>query len=78
VISGSGVQTVGDEEFTITEGDAVYIPMGTPHSTMNSTWRPLRLLVTYTPGGEEQALTVQPGFARHPAGDIVAWTRSDT
>src|SRR5205807_909269 len=24
VISGSGVQTVGDEEFTITEGDAVY------------------------------------------------------
>jgi hypothetical protein len=38
--------------------------------------RALRLIVTYTPGGEEQALTVQPGFARHPAGDIVAWTRT--
>ena len=76
VISGAGVQTVGDEEFAITEGDAVYIPMGTPHSTMNSTWRALRLIVTYTPGGEEQALTGQPGFARHPAGDIVGWTRS--
>ena len=75
VISGSGVQTVGDEEFTITEGDVVYIPMGTPHSTMNTTWRALRLIVTYTPGGEEQALTVLPGFTRHPAGDIVGWTR---
>jgi hypothetical protein len=50
--------------------------MGTPHSTMNSTWRALRLIVTYTPGGEEQALTVQPGFARHVASEIVAWTRS--
>jgi len=76
VISGSGVQTVGDEEFTMTEGDVVYIPMGTPHSTMNTDWRALRLIVTYTPGGEEQALTTQPGFARHPAGDIVGWTRS--
>jgi len=54
----------------------VYIPMGMPHSTMNSTWRALRLIVTYTPGGEEQVLTVQPDFARHPAGDIVGWTRS--
>jgi len=53
----------------------VYIPMGTPHSTLNTTWRALRLIVTYTPGGEEQALTTAPGFARHPAGDIVGWTR---
>jgi hypothetical protein len=30
----------------------------------------------YAPGGEEQALITQPGFARHPAGEIVGWQRS--
>jgi oxalate decarboxylase/phosphoglucose isomerase-like protein (cupin superfamily) len=29
VISGTGTQTVGDEEFPVTEGDVVYIPMAT-------------------------------------------------
>ncbi len=77
VISGTGTQTVGDEEFPITEGDTVYIPMGTLHSTMNTGWRTLRLIVTYTPGGEEQALTMLPDFARHPAGEIVGWERTD-
>jgi oxalate decarboxylase/phosphoglucose isomerase-like protein (cupin superfamily) len=76
VISGSGTQTVGDEEFAITEGDMVYIPMATWHSTMNGSWRPLRLIVTYTPGGEEQALTSLPDFIRHPAGETVGWERS--
>jgi len=49
--------------------------MGTLHSTMNTGWRTLRLIVTYTPGGEEQALTALPDFARHPAGEIVNWKR---
>ena len=75
VISGTGTQTVGDEEFAIAEGDMVYIPMATMHSTMNTGWQTLRLIVTYTPGGEERALIVLPGFARHPAGEIVRWER---
>jgi hypothetical protein len=33
-------------------------------------------IVTYTPGGEEQALITQPDFARHPAGEIVGWERA--
>jgi oxalate decarboxylase/phosphoglucose isomerase-like protein (cupin superfamily) len=76
VISGTGTQTVGDEEFGIAEGDTVYIPMGTLHSTLNTGWRTLRLIVTYTPGGEEQALTALPDFTRHPAGEIVSWHRA--
>jgi oxalate decarboxylase/phosphoglucose isomerase-like protein (cupin superfamily) len=76
VVSGAGTQTVGEEEFPIAEGDTVYIPMGIVHSTMNADWRALRLIVTYTPGGEEQALTALPDFTRHPAGDIVGWERS--
>jgi hypothetical protein len=50
--------------------------MGTVHSTLNTSWRALRLIVTYTPGGEEQALTALPGFTRHPAGEIVSWQRA--
>jgi len=49
--------------------------MNTLHSTMNTGWRTLRLVVTYTPGGEEQALTGLPDFTRHPAGDVVDWER---
>ncbi|MGH3124522.1 MAG: cupin domain-containing protein [Streptosporangiaceae bacterium] len=74
VISGTGTQTVGDQEFPIAEGDTVYVPMGTVHSTINTGWRMLRL--TYTPGGAEQALTVLPDFTRHPAGEIVGWERA--
>jgi hypothetical protein len=51
-------------------------PRDTVPERLPAACRALRLIVTYTPGGEEQALTVQPGFARHPAGDIVGWTRS--
>ena len=49
VISGTGTQTVGDEEFPVTEGDTVYIPMGTLHSTLNTGWRVLRLLGRFRP-----------------------------
>ena len=50
--------------------------MGTLHSTLNTGWRTLRLIVTYTPGGEEQALTALPDFWRHPAGEIDGWQRA--
>ncbi|GAA4508444.1 MULTISPECIES: cupin domain-containing protein [Nonomuraea] len=74
VISGEARQMVGDgEEFPIREGDAVHIPAGVYHSTFNTTWRPLRLIVTYTPGGEEKALEAAPDFHLHQAGDIPAW-----
>ncbi|MGI5271313.1 cupin domain-containing protein [Nonomuraea sp. CA-218870] len=76
VISGEARQMVADgEEFIIREGEAVHIPAGVFHSTYNTTWRPLRLIVTYTPGGAEKALTEAPGFRVHPAGDIPTWRR---
>ena len=71
VISGEGQQMVGDgEPFAIKEGDAVYIPKGVWHSTDNTTWRPLRLIVTYTPGGEEKALEAAPDYRLHDAGTV--------
>jgi oxalate decarboxylase/phosphoglucose isomerase-like protein (cupin superfamily) len=62
VISGEGVQTVGEgtPAFPIKAGDAVYIPANTLHSTFNTTWQPLRLVVIYTPGGAEKQVDELP------------------
>lgn len=74
VISGEATQMVDDgEPFPIKEGDTVHIPAGAYHSTFNSTWRPLRLIVTYTPGGEEKALEGAPDYCLHEAGTIAEW-----
>ncbi len=74
VVEGEGRQTVGDDpEFAIKGGDAVWIPRGSMHSTFNTTWRPLRLVVTYTPGGEEQALRGVPDFQELAPGDAPCW-----
>jgi oxalate decarboxylase/phosphoglucose isomerase-like protein (cupin superfamily) len=77
VISGGGLQMVDDAEpFPIKEDDAVHIPKGVWHSTDNTTWRPLRLIVTYTPGGEEKALEAAPNYRLHAAGAVPDWRRA--
>jgi oxalate decarboxylase/phosphoglucose isomerase-like protein (cupin superfamily) len=77
VISGEAVQTVADgEPFAIKEGDTVHIPAGAYHSTFNATWRPLRLIVTYTPGGEEKALEGAPDLRVHEAGTVAEWRQA--
>ncbi|TDD31584.1 cupin domain-containing protein [Actinomadura sp. KC06] len=77
VISGEATQMVDDgDPFIIREGDAVHIPKGVWHSTYNTTWRPLRLIVTYTPGGEEKALEGAPDFCLHAPGAIPEWRQA--
>lgn len=74
VIEGTGRQTVGDgPEFDIVAGDAIWVPRGTMHSTFNTGWKPLRLIATYTPGGEEQSLRTLPDFVELPAGENPVW-----
>ena len=76
-ISGEGKQMVDDgEPFAIKEGDSVYIPKGAWHSTVNTTWRPLRLIVTYTPGGEEKALQAAPDYRLHDLGTVPTWEQA--
>ena len=79
VIEGTGRQTVGDgAEFEIVAGDTIWGPRGTPHSTFNTGWKALRLIATYTPGGEEQALRGLPDFVELPAGDTPVWKPADS
>ncbi|WP_043838738.1 MULTISPECIES: cupin domain-containing protein [Amycolatopsis] len=76
VIEGEGVQTVGDSDpFPIKTGDAVFVPRGADHSTFNTGWRALRLIVTYSPGGEERNFRSLPDYEEVPAGITPTWVR---
>lgn len=62
--------------FPIREGDAVYIPANTLHSTYNTTWRPLRLVVVYTPGGAETGLDGLPDARILEPGSAPRWSQA--
>jgi len=77
VISGKAEQTVGEgtDSFAIGEGDVVYIPTNVLHSTYNTTWSPLRLIVVYTPGGAERVLDSLPGTRVLRPGEAPVWAQ---
>lgn len=52
--AGAGEMTLGDRRFTVSAGQAVRIPRGTPHSFRHTGHGPLRALQTYAPAGPEQ------------------------
>jgi mannose-6-phosphate isomerase-like protein (cupin superfamily) len=47
--SGGGVMKLGDEETTVSPGDTVVIPPGTPHKLTNTGTEPLKLLCCCAP-----------------------------
>ena len=55
-LSGEGKQTIADEERTVGAGEMVYIPSGVEHSTINTSWEPLRFLAAYCPPGPEAVI----------------------
>ncbi len=67
VISGEGEQMLDDEPpVMIRPGASVYIPRGVYHSTLNTGWEPLRLIVVYAPAGEEEVLRALPDVTIKP------------
>jgi oxalate decarboxylase/phosphoglucose isomerase-like protein (cupin superfamily) len=75
VISGEGDQMVEDDAGNpvtrhVTAGDMVYIPDSVFHSTVNTTWEPLRILAVYAPGGPEAILRSMPECTIVPAGEL--------
>lgn len=78
VLAGSGEQMIDDAPpFAIGPGDVFYIPKGVPHSTLNTGWATLHLLVVYNPGGPETALRDLPDFQEVEAGQIPPMTNSN-
>ena len=77
VLSGEGEQMVDDgKPFDVKPGDTIYVPTGVFHSTMNTSWEPMRLLAFYNPGGPEKVLEGLPDFKQVAAGSMPDWTRS--
>lgn len=62
VMSGEGEQMVDDQPpVKVRPGASIYIPADIYHSTLNTGWEPLRLLVVYAPAGPERILREIPG-----------------
>lgn len=62
VMSGEGEQMVADQPpVQVRAGASIYIPADIFHSTVNTGWEPLRLLVVYSPAGPERLLRDIPG-----------------
>ena len=68
VVSGEGEQMVdGEGPVPVRAGASIYIPEGVYHSTVNTGWEPLRLLVVYAPAGPERLLRAVEGCEVIPA-----------
>jgi oxalate decarboxylase/phosphoglucose isomerase-like protein (cupin superfamily) len=62
-LSGDGEQMVDDgEPFAVRPGQAVFIPKGAFHSTMNRGWEPMAILAIYAPAGAEEVLKTLPDY----------------
>jgi oxalate decarboxylase/phosphoglucose isomerase-like protein (cupin superfamily) len=69
VLAGAGDQMVDDgEPFAVRPGQAIWIPKGQFHSTVNTGWEPMVLLAIYAPAGAEQALKTLPDYVEVAAG----------
>ena len=70
VLSGEGTQTVADGERRVSAGDMIHIPAGVEHSTINSSWEPLRFLAMYGPPGPEGEIRDTEGATVLPPGEL--------
>jgi oxalate decarboxylase/phosphoglucose isomerase-like protein (cupin superfamily) len=71
IVAGEGEQMVDDgEPFPVRPEQAMFIPKGEYHSTLNTGWQPLSLLAIYSPAGAEDALAGLPDFRELAAGEV--------
>jgi oxalate decarboxylase/phosphoglucose isomerase-like protein (cupin superfamily) len=76
VLAGEGEQMLNDEEpFRVHAGQALVIPRGVWHSTVNCGWEPLAVLAVYAPAGPEEVLASIPGFREVRAGETARLKR---
>jgi len=77
ILAGRGEQMVDDADtFPVGPGQAVFIPTGAFHSTVNTGWEPMAILAIYAPAGAEQVLKTLPDYVEVPAGDAPPLVRA--
>ncbi|MGD2143388.1 MAG: cupin domain-containing protein [Anaerolineae bacterium] len=71
VMSGEGEQMVDNRPpVRVRAGASIYVPADIVHSTVNTGWEPMRLLVVYSPAGAERDLRDLPGCQVLPPGEV--------
>ena len=76
-LSGTGDQMVDDgQPFPVRAGQAVFIPKGAFHSTVNTGWEPMALLAVYAPAGAEEALKGLPDHREVSPGQAPSLVRA--
>jgi oxalate decarboxylase/phosphoglucose isomerase-like protein (cupin superfamily) len=79
ILAGRGEQMVDDSDtFGVGPGQAVFIPKGAFHSTVNVGWEPLALLAIYAPAGAEEVLKGLPDHREVAPGQAQRLSRSAT
>ena len=77
ILAGRGEQMVDDSDtFRVGPGQAVFIPKGAFHSTINTGYEPMVILAIYAPAGAEQVLKTLPDYQEVPAGEAPALSRA--
>jgi oxalate decarboxylase/phosphoglucose isomerase-like protein (cupin superfamily) len=69
-ISGCGKQTVAGQEKELKPGMTIFIPPDISHSTINTGWEPLKILVVFDPPGPEEFQKTLPDCKVIPAGKL--------
>jgi oxalate decarboxylase/phosphoglucose isomerase-like protein (cupin superfamily) len=70
ILAGKGEQMVDDSQtFPVSAGQAVWIPKGAFHSTVNTGWDPMVILAIYAPAGAEEALKGLPDYREVAPGE---------
>jgi oxalate decarboxylase/phosphoglucose isomerase-like protein (cupin superfamily) len=64
------------EPFAVRPGQAIWVPKGAFHSTVNTGWEPMVLLAVYAPAGAEQVLKTLPDYVEVPPGEAPPLVRS--
>lgn len=59
ILHGTGIIRIAGESYQIKPGDAVFAPIGIPHSIETTGNEPLRYIVIYAPPGPEKELKKQ-------------------
>jgi mannose-6-phosphate isomerase-like protein (cupin superfamily) len=63
ILKGRGIIRMAGKTYPIKPGDAVFAPIGTPHSVECTGDEPLRYVVIYAPPGPEKELKSKTGFS---------------
>jgi oxalate decarboxylase/phosphoglucose isomerase-like protein (cupin superfamily) len=77
ILAGEGEQMVDDSDtFPVGPGQAVFIPKGAFHSTVNKGWEPMVILAIYAPAGAEEALKGLPDYRELAPGEAPPLARA--